>query len=159
MRALQKKILPVTRLARITAAAKKRGKRVVFTNGCFDILHKGHVRYLERARAQGDLLVVALNADQSVRKLKGAGRPINPLRDRQEVMAALEAVDYVTSFAEATPLRAILTLKPMVLVKGGDWKANDIVGGREVLGWGGQVKSLNFVKGRSTTRIIKKIAG
>src|SRR4051794_17833692 len=108
-------------------------KRIVFTNGCFDLLHAGHVRYLEKARSLGDVLVVALNGDASVRRLKGPTRPVNKLRDRQLVMAAVGAVDFVTSFGEDTPLKLILKLKPTILVKGGDWKADLIVGGTEVL--------------------------
>lgn len=138
---------------------RARGKRVVFTNGCFDILHPGHARYLESARAQGDLLVVALNSDTSVRKIKGPTRPINELADRLEVMASLECVDYVTWFGEVDPLALILQLHPDVLVKGGDWKPADIIGGREVLEWGGKVRSLKFIAGKSTTRIIEKAGG
>jgi rfaE bifunctional protein nucleotidyltransferase chain/domain len=138
------------------AASSRNAPKVVFTNGCFDLLHKGHVTYLERARAQGDLLVVALNSDESVKRLKGADRPLNTLADRLEVMAALECVDFVTWFEEDTPLDAILTIKPKVLVKGGDWKVDQIVGGKEVLSWGGKVKSLTYVQGKSTTEIIAK---
>lgn len=147
--------------AGVAARARKlgRGKRLVFTNGCFDLLHKGHVTYLERARAQGDALVVALNSDASVRRLKGTGRPLNSLADRAEVIAALEAVDFVTWFSEDTPLKTILKIRPDVLVKGGDWKADQIVGGREVKTWGGKVKSLTFVPGRSTTKLIQKARG
>lgn len=135
--------------------ARQKGK-VVFTNGCFDLLHKGHVSYLERARGLGDLLVVALNSDASVRKLKGSSRPINKLADRLEVMAALACVDYVTWFGEDTPLALIQLLKPKVLVKGGDWKPHQIVGSEDVLSWGGKVRSLKFVPGRSTTRMIER---
>ena len=136
----------------------KRGTRaqVVFTNGCFDLLHKGHVTYLEQARRQGSLLVVALNSDESVSRLKGPQRPLNRLSDRLEVMAALESVDYVTWFEEDTPLRLIELLRPDVLVKGGDWKVDQIVGGKEVLGCGGKVKSLPYQEGHSTTRLIEK---
>jgi rfaE bifunctional protein nucleotidyltransferase chain/domain len=134
-------------------------RKVVFTNGCFDILHPGHIAYLEEARRQGDCLVVALNSDTSIRRLKGKDRPINPLEDRLRVMAALECVDYVTSFEEDTPLKLIQKLgsKIRVLVKGGDWKPEQIVGSQEVLGWGGKVKSLKFIPGKSTTGIVKKI--
>lgn len=136
--------------------SKKKPLKIVFTNGCFDILHKGHVTYLERARAQGTHLVVAVNSDSSVRKLKGPERPINPLADRLEVIAALESVSYVTWFEEDTPTQTLITLKPDVLVKGGDWKASQIVGADEVKSWGGKVRSLNFVKGKSTTAIIER---
>ncbi len=141
------------------AALKKlaKGAKVVFTNGCFDIVHKGHVTYLERARKLGDILIVALNSDDSVRMLnKGPGRPINPLADRLEVIAALEAVDYVTWFEEATPLEVILKIRPKILAKGGDWTVDTIVGGREVQSWGGKVVSLPYVKGRSTTQILRR---
>ncbi len=137
------------------ALSRKKGK-VVFTNGCFDLLHKGHVSYLEKARKLGHLLVVALNSDESVKRLKGPERPLNTLADRLEVIAALESVDYVTWFEEDTPLNVILTLRPDILVKGGDWKASQIVGGKEVVSWGGKVKPLSFVEGRSTTEIIRR---
>ncbi len=144
-------------LKALLARARRSGKRVVFTNGCFDLIHPGHVSYLARARALGDLLVVALNADASVRKLKGPTRPVNSLKDRLIVMAALECVDYVTSFSEETPLQIIRELKPQVLVKGGDWKAKDIVGSEDVLASGGRVRSLPFLKGKSTTGILARI--
>lgn len=137
----------------------KRKKKTVFTNGCFDLLHKGHVTYLERAKKLGDILVVALNSDGSVKRLKGPERPLNLLADRMEVIAALESVDYVTWFEEDTPLQLITLLKPQVLVKGGDWKADQIVGGAEVVSWGGKVKSLTYVPGKSTTEIIEKARG
>lgn len=134
---------------------KQKGK-TVFTNGCFDLLHKGHVHYLEQARNRGDLLIVALNDDASVSRLKGPERPLNSLEDRMEVMAALESVDFVTWFDSDTPLALIQLLKPQVLVKGGDWKISQIVGAKDVLDWGGRVFSLQFIKGRSTTQIIEK---
>ncbi|HLG18049.1 MAG TPA: D-glycero-beta-D-manno-heptose 1-phosphate adenylyltransferase [Blastocatellia bacterium] len=133
------------------------GKRVVFTNGCFDLLHAGHVRYLCQARALGDALVVALNSDRSVRSLKGAGRPILNERERAEVIAALEAVDYVVIFEEETPRELIAVLLPDVLVKGGDWPVEQIVGRDEVEAAGGSVVSLPFVAGSSTTEIIERI--
>ncbi len=135
---------------------RKSKKRIVFTNGCFDLLHAGHVRYLEKARALGDILIVALNSDDSVRRLKGPTRPVNSLRDRQLVMASVGAVDFVTSFGDDTPLKLILKLRPTILVKGGDWKPDLIVGGKEVLNWGGKVLSLPFVEGKSTTGILAK---
>lgn len=138
---------------------KQKSKKIVFTNGCFDLIHKGHVTYLEKAKQQGDLLVVALNSDASVKRLKGPERPINSLADRLEVMAALESVDFVTWFEEDTPLELIRLLKPKILVKGGDWKVSQIVGGEEVLGWGGKVKSLPYVEGKSTTQMIKRAQG
>jgi rfaE bifunctional protein nucleotidyltransferase chain/domain len=134
-----------------------KGKRIVFTNGCFDILHRGHVTYLAEAKKLGDLLVIGLNSDASVRKLKGPERPINKETDRQYVMSQLKSVDFVEIFDEPTPLNLILKVKPKILVKGGDWKIDQIVGAKEVLADGGDVFSLNFVDGYSTTSIINKI--
>src|SRR5258706_5792864 len=131
---------------------------LVFTNGVFDILHRGHVTYLAQARALGASMVLALNTDASVRRLgKGDDRPINPLADRADVAAALASVDLVTWFADDTPLALILMCRPEVLVKGGDWKPEAIVGSREVLGWGGQVHSIPFEHQRSTTAILARI--
>jgi rfaE bifunctional protein nucleotidyltransferase chain/domain len=134
----------------------KSKKTTVFTNGCFDLLHKGHVTYLEQAKKLGSLLIVALNSDASTRRLKGKERPLNVLADRMEVIAALESVDYVTWFEEDTPLNLIRKLRPKILVKGGDWSADKIVGGTDVISWGGKVKSLPYIKGSSTTELIKK---
>ena len=142
-------------------AARRRlraeGRQVVFTNGCFDLLHPGHVRYLAAARALGDALVVALNSDASVRRLKGAARPILNQDERAEVMAALAAVDYVTIFDEDTPRELIAALLPDVLVKGGDWAVTEIVGREEVEAAGGRVLALPFLEGSSTTDIIERI--
>ncbi|OFZ22908.1 MAG: ADP-heptose synthase [Bdellovibrionales bacterium GWB1_55_8] len=157
MRSSISKIKSPAQLKRILAAARKKKLEIVFTNGCFDLLHRGHVSYLERARKAGDLLVVALNSDASVKRLKGSDRPLNALEDRLMVMAAVESVDYVTWFTEDTPLKLIRELRPTVLVKGGDWKPDQIVGGSDVRSWGGKVRSLRFVEGRSTTRTIEKI--
>lgn len=132
-------------------------KRIVFTNGCFDILHRGHVTYLAEAKKLGDLLVVGLNSDASVKKLKGPERPINQELDRQYVLSQLKSVDFVEIFNEETPLNLILKVKPKILVKGGDWKIDQIVGAKEVLANGGDVFSLNFVDGYSTTALIHKI--
>jgi rfaE bifunctional protein nucleotidyltransferase chain/domain len=140
-------------LAKLPAA---RRKGVVFTNGCFDLLHRGHVTYLRSARKLGQVLIVALNDDASTRRLKGPTRPINTLADRLEVMAALEMVDYVTWFEEDTPLETILKLRPHVLVKGGDYRTSEIVGAAEVESWGGSVRSLELVRGKSTTEILKR---
>lgn len=131
-------------------------KKIVFTNGCFDLLHVGHIRYLQEAKRLGDLLVVGINTDESVRKLKGPTRPVQNENDRAEILAALAAVDYVVHFSEETPLELIKQVKPDILVKGGDWKPDQIVGSDFVLSRGGQVKSLQFVEGRSTTAIIEK---
>lgn len=131
---------------------------LVFTNGVFDVLHRGHVTYLAQARALGASLVVALNADESVRRLgKGAERPVNPLADRSAVIAALEAVTLVTWFDEDTPLELILRLKPDVLVKGGDWRPQDIVGATEARSWGGSVHAIPFTHARSTSALLEKI--
>ena len=133
------------------------GLRLVFTNGCFDLLHPGHVRYLAAARAKGDRLVVAVNADRTVSALKGTGRPVVPLRERMEILAALESVDYVVSFDEDTPAKVIEALIPDVLVKGGDWSPDQIVGRDTVEGGGGQVFSLPFAEGHSTSRLIARV--
>jgi D-beta-D-heptose 7-phosphate kinase/D-beta-D-heptose 1-phosphate adenosyltransferase len=132
------------------------GKKVVFTNGCFDILHSGHVELLRRAAALGDALVVAINSDVSVARMKGPGRPIIPQEERAEVLDALEMVDFVSTFDEDTPLEAILCIRPDVLVKGADWTAN-IVGQTEVESWGGKVVALPLVEGRSTTSLIERV--
>lgn len=136
---------------------KRKGKKVVFTNGCFDLLHVGHVRYLQEARGLGDFLVLGLNSDASVSKLKGPERPVQVQDDRAEILAALECISWVTIFDEPTPLNLIETIKPDILVKGGDWPVEKIVGADFVLKNGGEVKSLPFHKGRSTTGIIDKI--
>ncbi len=154
---LKKKIKSPTQLKASLSRLRPQNNQIVFTNGCFDLLHKGHVIYLEKAKKQGDILVVALNSDRSVKKLKGKRRPINSLRDRMEVIAALESVDFVTSFSEDTPIKLIHLLKPDVLVKGGDWKPQQIVGAKEVKAWGGRVRSISFIKGRSSTQIIRKV--
>lgn len=134
-----------------------KSKKIVFTNGCFDILHRGHVTYLTEARKLGDLLVVGLNSDASVKRLKGPERPINNELDRQYVLSQLKAVDCVEIFQEDTPLNLILKVRPKVLVKGGDWKLDQIVGAKEVIAYGGEVFSLSFVDGYSTTSLIHKI--
>jgi D-beta-D-heptose 7-phosphate kinase/D-beta-D-heptose 1-phosphate adenosyltransferase len=136
---------------------KAEGKRVVFTNGCFDILHAGHVSLLEAARSEGDILLVGLNDDASVRRLKGAARPINPERDRALVLAALRSVDGVIQFAEDTPLNLIELLRPDVLVKGGDYTEATIVGAEVVKGNGGMVRIIPLVEGRATTNVVEKI--
>jgi D-beta-D-heptose 7-phosphate kinase/D-beta-D-heptose 1-phosphate adenosyltransferase len=133
------------------------GKRVVFTNGCFDILHAGHVSFLRRARALGDVLVVAINSDDSVKRLKGPSRPIFNENERAELLAAMEMVDLVTVFDEDTPLAAILKLRPDVLVKGADWSLDDIVGRSEVEGWGGRVEALPLITGQSTSGIVERV--
>ncbi len=152
------KILSRDALADAVAGARREGRRVVFTNGCFDILHLGHVRYLEAARSLGDLLVVGVNSDTSARRLaKGAARPYNGEKARAEVLAALAVVDYVTIFDEDTPRELITLLVPDVLVKGGDWPEDRIVGAEVVRAAGGRVTSLPFEEGYSTTALVEKI--
>lgn len=136
---------------------KVKGKKLVFTNGCFDILHRGHVSYLNSAREQGDFLIVGLNSDASVKRLKGEKRPINDEDDRKFVLENLKAVDFVEIFEEDTPLELIKAVCPNVLVKGGDWKPDQIVGSDFVMENGGEVKSLMFIDGKSTTGTIEKI--
>ncbi len=152
-----KKILTPEKAAKWSAKSQTKGSKVVFTNGCFDILHAGHAQYLYQAKNKGDLLIIALDTDESVRALKGEGRPINSLEDRMKVIAALGFVDAVTWFEGSNPLPLIKKIKPNILVKGGDWKIPQILGSKEVLAWGGKVFSLSFLKGRSTTNVIKKI--
>lgn len=151
---IKNKVLSLPAL--LKALKKSKNKKIVFTNGCFDILHAGHVTYLEKAKAKGDILIVALNSDASTRKLKGPTRPINPLSDRAKVVAALESVSYVTSFNDETPIKLIKKILPDVLVKGGDYEVKKIVGYQEVTTHGGKVITIPFLKGRSTTNIINK---
>jgi len=151
------KIKTLPALKKILAALRKQRKRIVFTNGCFDLLHKGHVEYLKKARQIGDLLVVGLNSDASVRRLKGQRRPLTKQSDRAAVLAALESVDFVTIFNEDTPLRVIKEIRPDVLVKGADWNKNKVVGKDIVDSYGGTVKLVKFLKGYSTTKILEKI--
>lgn len=144
--------------AKLAERARAAPRPLVFTNGVFDILHRGHVTYLAEACALGASLVVALNSDASVRRLgKGGDRPVNPLEDRLAVIAALESVALVTWFDEDTPLERILACRPEHLVKGGDWSTDRIVGAREVAGWGGQVHSIPFQHDRSTTKLLSRI--
>lgn len=147
-----KKVVDRSTLREICGRLAGQGKKIVFTNGCFDIIHKGHVRYLRRARKLGDVLIVGLNSDKSVALIK-PGRPINSQKERAEVLAALCMVDYVTVFDERTPYTLIRSLRPDVLVKGGDWKKEEIVGSDIAK----ETYSLPYVKGASTTRIIEKI--
>jgi len=130
---------------------------VVFTNGCFDLLHVGHVRYLSRAKSEGDILVVGLNSDRSVRCLKGPDRPVQTQDDRAEILAALRAVDYVVIFDEPTPIDLITAIRPAVLVKGEDWQETDIVGAKEVKSWGGRIVRASFTAGASTTGLIDRM--
>ncbi len=156
MRAVRK-VKSLAAVVRAVRTAQAAGKRVVFTNGCFDLIHRGHIRYLERARALGDLLVVAVNSDASVRRLKGAGRPVVPADQRAEVLAALAAVDLVLTFDDLDPGRVIRAVRPAVLVKGGDWSADRIVGADFVRSIGGRVRSLPYVQGASTSELIRRV--
>ncbi|HVG29635.1 MAG TPA: D-glycero-beta-D-manno-heptose 1-phosphate adenylyltransferase [Pyrinomonadaceae bacterium] len=154
---MEEKILSRDRAAEVRARLRAEGRRLVFTNGCFDLLHVGHVRYLRQARSLGDALLVAINSDRAVRELKGAGRPVMPAGERAEVLAALEAVSYVTVFDELSPRQLIAKLLPDVLVKGGDYALSEIHGREEVEAAGGRVVALPFVEGASTTDIIERI--
>jgi rfaE bifunctional protein nucleotidyltransferase chain/domain len=136
---------------------REKGKKIVFTNGCFDIIHAGHVDYLEKAKSLGDFLVVGLNSDESVKRLKGPTRPVNPVEQRKKVLQALKPVDLVIVFEEDTPERLINEIKPDVLVKGGDWKIENIVGADFVMSYGGKVYTIDFVYDTSTTKIIEKV--
>jgi D-beta-D-heptose 7-phosphate kinase/D-beta-D-heptose 1-phosphate adenosyltransferase len=149
-------IAPRTALAAEVHRVQEQGKKVVFTNGCFDILHSGHLDLLRRSRSLGDVLVVAINSDSSVARMKGSSRPIIPQEERAELLDSMEMVDFVTFFDEDTPLETILELHPDILVKGADWTSN-IVGQTEVEGWGGKVVALSLVEGRSTTGIVDRV--
>jgi D-beta-D-heptose 7-phosphate kinase/D-beta-D-heptose 1-phosphate adenosyltransferase len=154
---MKEKIRKREELRRIVENLKAKGKRVVFTNGCFDLLHIGHVRYLEEAKSLGDILVVGLNSDRSVRGLKGPNRPILPEEERAEILSGLECVNYINIFDEPTPLELISSLQPQVLVKGGDWTKEAAVGKEVVERSGGEVVILPFVEGSSTSNLIEAI--
>jgi len=158
LRLLENKIKDLTKLKKILLSLKSRHKKIVFTNGCFDLLHCGHAKYLQDARKKGDILVVGINSDKSVRRIKGNKRPVVGEKDRLRLVAALESVDYVVLFQEDTPLKIIKFLNPDILVKGADWDKDAIVGGDFVLSRGGRVTTIKFVKGYSTSNLIKKIA-
>lgn len=151
------KLKSIDELAEIAAQARKNGKTVVFTNGCFDLLHRGHVHVLRQAKAAGDLLIVALNSDRSVKAIKGSSRPILPESDRIELISAMEMVDYVIIFDEPDPYRVIAAIKPNVLAKGGDWSTEKIVGADIVEQAGGRVIVIPYLRGFSTSEIIERI--
>ncbi len=151
------KIVSQEELIEIAAREKREGRRVVFTNGCFDLLHPGHVRCLAEARALGDVLIVAVNSDRSMRAIKGSERPLVPEQDRAEVLAALASVDYVTIFDEPTPRELISRVLPNLLVKGADWAPGEVVGRQEVEAAGGRVVSIPLVPGYSTTKLVERI--
>ena len=153
-----RKVKSLRAVVRAVRTAQAAGLRVVFTNGCFDLIHRGHIRYLEQARALGDFLVVAVNSDASVRQLKGAGRPVVPADQRAEVLAALAAVDLALIFDDLEPGRVIRSVRPDVLGKGGDWSVDRIVGADFVRSIGGRVRSLPYVKGTSTSALIRRLA-
>jgi D-beta-D-heptose 7-phosphate kinase/D-beta-D-heptose 1-phosphate adenosyltransferase len=151
------KILERTTLKDKLDALRAQGKKIAFTNGCFDILHVGHIRYLREAKKTADVLVLALNSDSSVRSIKGEKRPVVGEQERAEIMAALEFIDFVTVFPEPTPLELINLLKPDVLIKGGDWPEEKVVGREEIRKWGGRVAIIPEIEGKSTTNIVEKI--
>ena len=154
---MKEKIRKREDLQRMIEDLKTKGKRIVFTNGCFDLLHIGHIRYLEQAKSLGDILVVGVNSDRSVRGLKGPNRPILPEEERAEILSGLECVSYITIFDEPTPLELISSLQPHVLVKGGDWTKESTVGKEVVERSGGKVVILPFVEGSSTSNLIETI--
>lgn len=153
------RVIPRSAIREHCSRLRRRGKRIVFTNGCFDILHAGHVQYLRKAALLGDVLVVGLNSDASVRRLKGPGRPVQRAADRAYLLASLQPVSCVVVFREDTPESLIREVAPDVLVKGGDWKEKEIVGADFVRARGGSVRTIRFVPGRSTTSILRKARG
>lgn len=152
---MHSKIKSLSEARSLARRLKRRGKKIVFTNGCFDLLHFGHVNYLRKAKGLGDFLFVGLNSDASVKRIKGPSRPLNSERDRAEILSELASVDCVTVFSEDTPERLVQTLRPDILVKGADWPLKDIVGGEVVESYGGKVKRIPLVRGRSTTRLLR----
>jgi len=151
------KVKSLSALGKIRARLRKQGKKIVFTNGCFDLIHGGHIELFRKAKSLGDVLIVALNTDASVRKIKGPSRPVFPLEERFEVLGAIDYIDFLTSFAEETPQKIIAALLPDVLVKGGDWQSGQVVGKKEVEAAGGRVVIVPYLKGHSSTSIIHRI--
>lgn len=151
------KIKSLKTIKKIRARLRRQGKKVVFTNGCFDLIHGGHIELFRKAKSLGDVLIVALNTDASVRKIKGPSRPVFPLEERFEVLGAIEYIDFLTSFAEETPQKIIAALLPDILVKGGDWPPGQVVGREEVEAAGGRVVLVRYLKGHSSSSIIKKL--
>ncbi len=154
---MRKKIQPLNKLIKIRKELKRQGETVVFTNGCFDLLHRGHVHLFREAKKLGDVLLVAVNDDASVKKIKGTSRPVFPLEERLEILEAVEDIDYLTSFSEETPQKIIASLLPDILAKGGDWRPEEIVGKKEVEHSGGRVVVIPYLKGSSSSAIIKAI--
>jgi D-beta-D-heptose 7-phosphate kinase/D-beta-D-heptose 1-phosphate adenosyltransferase len=155
---LDAKIKKPQTLKRIISRLKTKGSKIVFTNGCFDLLHYGHVQYLEDAKSKGDVLIVAINSDSSIKKIKGKKRPLVKQLDRARIIAGLSSVDFVTIFYQSTPLKIIKLLRPDILAKGSDWKKDKIIGGEFVASYGGKILNIRLMKGRSTTNLINKIA-
>ena len=153
----RKKIIKLEALKRKIRQSSRTGKKIAFTNGCFDILHAGHVEYLESAKKKDRILIVGLNSDSSVKKIKGSNRPINPEGQRAAVLAALECVDYVTIFKEETPYQLIKAIGPDVLIKGADWKSKGVVGADIIKANGGKVELIRYIPGVSTTKVLKTI--
>ena len=151
------KVKNFTQIAEIVNELKRKGKKVVFTNGCFDILHSGHIKLLKKAKKLGDILILGINKDKSIKKLKGKGRPIMNEKQRIEIISAIEFVDYVVPFGQPTPEKLIKRIKPDIIVKGGDYKKNEVIGKDIVEKYGGKVYIFPLVKNISTTKIIKKI--
>ena len=149
-------VLPLKKLLPILQRLRRQGKRIAFTNGCFDLLHIGHLTYLEQIKRRADILVVGVNSDASVRGLKGPGRPVVPARERARLVAALKPVDFVMIFSEPTPLKVIRAIRPDLLAKGGDWRPDSIVGSEIVKSYGGRVAVIPTVAGHSTTRLIAR---
>lgn len=154
---MKKKVQDLGRLIPIRSRLKKQGRKVVFTNGCFDLIHSGHIHLFKEAKKHGDILIIAVNDDLSVMQIKGPTRPIFPLEERLEVLESIEDIDYLIAFSEETPQRLISVLLPDVLVKGGDWKPEEVVGKREVEEAGGKVVIISYLPSRSTTEIINRI--
>ena len=156
---IERGVISQEQLKEVLTLAQQRGEKIIMSNGCFDLLHTGHITYLQQARALGDRLVIAVNSDQSVKLLKGETRPINPLQQRMKMLAALECIDWVVSFTEETPERLYCQILPDVIVKGGDYEPDEVAGGQCVIENGGEVKILSFVDGQSTSQLIEKIKG
>jgi D-beta-D-heptose 7-phosphate kinase/D-beta-D-heptose 1-phosphate adenosyltransferase len=154
---MKNKVKSLDELTKLRARFRREGKTTVFTNGCFDVLHSGHIHLFRQAKDCGDILVVAVNDDLSVRNLKGPARPVFPLEERLEILEAVETIDYLTSFSELTPRELIQALLPDVLVKGGDWKPDEVVGREDVEGAGGRVIIIPYLPGRSSSEILKKV--
>ncbi len=154
---MDKKFKKLADLVTIRSQLKHKGKKVVFTNGCFDLLHSGHIHLFREARKEGDVFIVAVNEDSSIKKIKETSRPIFPLEERIEILEAIEDIDYLVSFSEETPQKIIARLLPDVLVKGGDWKPEEVVGKKDVEEAGGEVVIIPYLEGRSSSEIVKRI--